>query len=401
MLSGKRFILGITGSIAAYKAAMFVRFLVKSGAEVKIVMTQHAKDFITPLTLATLSKNPILVDFYNPENGDWNSHVKLGLWADALIIAPATANTIAKMSNGIADNLLLTTYFSARCPVFVAPAMDMDMFLHSATQDNIATLKNCGVHIIEPESGELASGLEGKGRMAEPENIITTLENYFSESALLKGKHFMVTAGATVEKIDAVRYISNYSTGKMGYAVAEALAAKGADVTLISGRTSLFVQHKNIRLICVDSALEMFEECTKTFPQTDGAVLVAAVADYRPSNPSEQKIKRESDTLTLSLVANPDIAAALGNQKYPHQILVGFALESENGIEHAQGKLQRKKLDYIVMNTLQNPETCFDYNTNQITVIDTLGHVKEYPKKSKPEVAEDIVNIITEHFQNL
>lgn len=394
MLSGKKFIIGVTGGIAAYKTALIIRLLVKQGAEVRVIMTEGAKKFITPLTLATLSKNSILVDFFDPSNGSWNSHISLGLWADAFLIAPATANTLAKMSCGIADNLLLTTYLSARCPIFVALAMDVDMYEHSTTQSNIQHLVSSGVNIIYPEEGELASGLEGKGRMAEPEKIVEILTAYYATKQDMVGKRFLVTAGATIERIDPVRYISNFSTGKMGYAIAMELAERGAKVSLVSGKTALQIKHSNIEKIEVESAVEMYEQSVSIFPSMDGAILVAAVADYRPQNVSLQKIKKEK-TLEISLVSNPDIAATLGEKKSAHQVLVGFALESNNEIANAQDKLRRKHFDFIVMNSLQIPNACFNSDSNKITIIDKLGHITEYPYKSKTEVAKDIVTLLS------
>ncbi|MBQ5458355.1 MAG: bifunctional phosphopantothenoylcysteine decarboxylase/phosphopantothenate--cysteine ligase CoaBC, partial [Bacteroidales bacterium] len=329
MLGGKHILLGVTGSIAAYKAANIVRLLVTQGAEVKIVMTPLAKQFITPLTLATLAKNPIYVDFFNPENGEWNSHVSLGMWADAYLIAPATANTIGKMANGIADNLLLTSYLSAKCPVFVAPAMDLDMYAHPAVQKNIETLKSYGVHFIDAEDGELASGLVGKGRLAAPERIVESLDTFFNGQMSLTGKKVMVTAGPTYEKIDAVRFIGNYSSGKMGYAIAEECASRGAEVVLVSGPTSLNVHNSNIKLVRVNSAREMYEACNSEFPQCNAAVLSAAVADFTPQNVSDTKIKRKDNNLEITLKPTDEIAANLGKQK-GDRVLVGFALEKEN-----------------------------------------------------------------------
>ncbi len=339
-IKSKNFIIGVSGGIAAYKTASLVRLLIKEGANVKIVMTEMAKEFISPLTLATLSKNPVLVDFYNPENGDWNSHVDLGLWADAYIIAPATANTIAKMANAVADNLLVTTYLSARCQVFVAPAMDLDMFLHPANQKNIITLKSFGNIIIEPPSGELASGLIGKGRMEEPENIIAAVKEHFQKKKILSNKKILVTAGPTHEKIDAVRYISNYSSGKMGYAIAEQLADFGADIILISGPVKIQINNKNIKLIKVNTAEEMYQAAIDEFPDVSAAILSAAVADYTPEIVANNKIKRESNNLNISLKATKDIAAELGKRKNKEQVIAGFALESENEVPNAVNKIK-------------------------------------------------------------
>ena len=329
MLQGKKIILGVTGSIAAYKSAQLIRLLVKEGAEVKVIMTSIAKEFITPLTLATLAKNPVLVDFFDPTNGDWNSHVDLGLWADAYLIAPASANTIGKMANGIADNLLLTTYLSAKCPVFVAPAMDLDMFAHPAMQRNLEALKSIGNVIIEPSFGELASGLEGKGRMEEPENIVLYLDDFFTKKPLI-GKKILITAGPTYEKIDPVRFVGNYSTGKMGFALAEVCASQGADVCLVSGPVQLRTKHPNIERIDVESANEMYAEVMNRFYGMDGAILCAAVADFTPVEEAQLKLKREKDDLILELKPTQDIAAAVGEMKTDSQFLVGFALETNN-----------------------------------------------------------------------
>ena len=392
MLKGKHIILGITGSIAAYKAAYLIRALVKKGAEVQVVITPAGKEFITPLTLATLSSHPVISEFFSNRDGTWNSHVDLGLWADAMLIAPATASTIGKMANGIADNMLVTTYLSCKAPVFVAPAMDLDMFAHPSTQQNLARLRSFGNRIIEPASGELASHLVGKGRMEEPDKIVSVLEDFFVEAALLKNKKILITAGPTYEKIDPVRFIGNYSSGKMGYAVAEACAERGAEVTLVSGPVSLSTKHPGIRVVRVESAAEMYEAATKAFPSMDAAILSAAVADYRPETASDTKIKREATgEMTLHLVPNPDIAASLGAMKKPGQILVGFALETDHGIQHAEDKLQRKHLDFIVLNSLQDAGAGFQYDTNKISIIDRHERV-DYPLKTKQNVAIDIVN---------
>ena len=392
MLKGKHIILGITGSIAAYKAAYLIRALVKKGAEVQVVITPAGKEFITPLTLATLSSHPVISEFFSNRDGTWNSHVDLGLWADAMLIAPATASTIGKMANGIADNMLVTTYLSCKAPVFVAPAMDLDMFAHPSTQQNLARLRSFGNRIIEPASGELASHLVGKGRMEEPDKIVSVLEDFFVEAALLKNKKILITAGPTYEKIDPVRFIGNYSSGKMGYAVAEACAERGAEVTLVSGPVSLSTKHPGIRVVRVESAAEMYEAATKAFPSMDAAILSAAVADYRPETASDTKIKREATgEMTLHLVPNPDIAASLGAMKKPGQILVGFALETDHGIQHAEEKLQRKHLDFIVLNSLQDAGAGFQYDTNKISIIDRHERV-DYPLKTKQDVAIDIVD---------
>ena len=390
MLKGKHIILGITGSIAAYKSAVLCRLLVGAGAEVKVVMTPLAKQFITPLTMATLSKNPILVDFFNPENGEWNSHVKLGEWADLYLIAPATANTMAKMATGTADNLLLTTYLSARCDVAIAPAMDLDMYAHCATQRNMERLREDGVHIIEPGSGFLASGLVGKGRMAEPQDILEAVVALFAQKKKsLQGKHYLVTAGATIEAIDPVRYISNHSSGKMGYAVAEELAVRGARVTLISGRTSLPCP-KGVERVDVLSAEQMYEACVERFQQSDGAVMCAAVADYTPRVVADEKLKKGDNDMQIELKRTKDIAAALGAQK-GERLLVGFAMETQNEMQNAQSKLQRKNFDFIVLNSLRREGAGFRGDTNVVTLIDAESS-EELPLMSKRDVARHIVD---------
>jgi phosphopantothenoylcysteine decarboxylase/phosphopantothenate--cysteine ligase len=395
MLKGKHILLGITGSIAAYKSAMIVRSLIKQGAEVKVIMTEMSKQFITPLTMATLSKNPILVEFYNPENGDWNSHISLGLWADLYLVAPASANTIAKMANGIADNLLLTTYLSSRCPVVIAPAMDVDMFLHSSTQDNLKILSKRGVKIIDPSSGELASGLEGKGRMEEPEEIINYLNTFFLKELNLKGKKILITAGPTRESIDPVRYISNHSTGKMGFALAEEFAERGADVILVSGPTSISVRNNNISLINVVTAQEMYDNSLAVFSKgTDAAILSAAVADFTPSQTETKKIKREKENYKLELTPTRDIAAAIGAIKKEGTILVGFALETDNELSNAQKKMEKKNLDAIVLNSLRDEGAGFGVDTNKVSIISRTGEPVVYPLKGKAEVATDIVDFV-------
>lgn len=392
MLNGKHIILGITGSIAAYKAAMLCRLLVKEGAEVRVVMTPLAKQFITPLTMATLSKHPILVEFFNPENGEWNSHVSLGEWADLLLIAPATANTLAKMTTGIADNLLLTTYLSARCKVAVAPAMDLDMYAHITTQQNLKTLAERGVAIIEPTAGELASGLVGKGRMAEPEDIVEQVKEILDEKKKsLTGKTYIVTAGATIEPIDPVRYITNHSSGKMGYAIAEELALRGANVKLISGRTNLAVP-KGVERIDVITAEDMYNATVKEWAEADGAIMCAAVADYTPQKVADRKLKKSDDDMCIELKRTKDIARELGNTK-GERMLVGFALETDNEAANAEGKLHRKNLDFIVLNSLRDKGAGFQGDTNKITIIDSNGS-EEHPLMSKREVAAIIVNKI-------
>ncbi|MBR0362270.1 MAG: bifunctional phosphopantothenoylcysteine decarboxylase/phosphopantothenate--cysteine ligase CoaBC, partial [Alistipes sp.] len=381
-LKGKHIILGITGSIAAYKAAMLCRLLVKEGAEVRVIMTPLAKQFITPLTMATLSKHPILVEFFNPENGEWNSHVSLGEWADMLLIAPATANTLAKMTTGIADNLLLTTYLSARSVVAVAPAMDLDMYAHITTQQNLRTLAERGVAIIEPEAGELASGLVGKGRMAEPEEIVEQVKSILTrgETKSLAGKRYFVTAGATIEAIDPVRYITNHSTGKMGYAIAEELAKRGAEVKLISGRTTLPTP-RGVERVDVLSAADMYEAAVEAWREADGAVMCAAVADYTPAVVADKKLKKSDDDLRIELVRTKDIAAELGKTK-EGRTLVGFALETDNEEANAEGKLERKNFDFVVLNSLRDKGAGFGGDTNKVTLIDRNGR-EEHPLMSK------------------
>ena len=394
MLKGKKIILGVTGSIAAYKTAPLIRLLVKQGAEVKVIMTPLAKEFITPLTLATLSKNPILVDFFDPTNGDWNSHVNLGLWADLYLIAPASANTIGKMANGIADNLLLTTYLSAKCPVVVAPAMDLDMYAHPATKKNIQTLLSYGNLIIEASTGELASGLDGKGRMEEPEAIVQYLEDLFAKKKSLTDKKVLITAGPTFEKIDPVRFIGNYSSGKMGFAIAQACAERGAKVTLIAGPVQLIINHNNITRIDVESAEEMYQQAIKHFSQADISILSAAVADFTPTVKANNKLKKDDDTLTLALSQTKDIAAELGKQKKQNQVLIGFALETNNEETNALDKLKKKNFDFIVLNSLKDKDAGFGHDTNKITIFTKTGKKENYPLKSKELVANDIIDNI-------
>ena len=389
-LDGRRILLGITGSIAAYKAAVLCRLLKTAGADVRVVMTPLAKQFITPLTMATLSKNPILVEFFDPENGAWNSHVALGEWADCYLIAPATANTLAKMATGVADNLLLTTYLSARCPVVVAPAMDLDMYAHEATQQNLRTLAARGVRIVEPEEGELASGLQGKGRMAEPDRIAAFVGGLLDEKKkTLAGKRLIVTAGATIEAIDPVRFISNHSSGKMGYAIAGELAALGAAVTLVTGRTSLPTP-AGVERVDVLSAAEMYEAAVGAFDASDGAVMCAAVADYTPAHVSDTKIKKGDGGLTIELRRTRDIAAELGARK-GGRVLVGFALETDDEEAHAEAKLTKKNFDFIVLNSLRDPGAGFRGDTNKVTLIDRAGR-EELPLMSKREVAARIAD---------
>lgn len=394
-MQGKHIVLGITGSIAAYKAAYLVRGFIKKGAEVKIIMTENAKQFITPLTMATLSQNPIAVEFFDPTNGEWHSHVKLGLWADVFLVAPATANTLGKMANGIADNLLTTTFLSAKCPTVVVPAMDVDMYSHPAMRNNLNALRNMGVSILEPETGDLASGLLGKGRMPEPETILEYMESFFNKEQSMSKKKVLITAGPTYEKIDPVRFIGNYSSGKMGYALADECAKQGAEVCLISGPVSIKPTQNNIKVISVESANEMYTAAIEQFKQADIAILCAAVADFTPENKADNKIKRGKDGLTLNLIPTQDIAAELGKSKKSNQILVGFALETNNETAHAIDKLQRKNLDFIVLNSLNDEKSCFGYDTNKVCIIDKEGRINNFPLKNKQEVAKDIINKIT------
>ena len=393
MMKGKKIVLGVTGSIAAYKAALLVRLLVKEGAEVQVVMTPAAKEFITPLTLSTLSGRPVLSEFFNNDSGSWHSHVELGLWADAMVIAPATASTLGKMASGVADNLLVTTYLSMKAPVFIAPAMDLDMYAHPSTVRNIEILKGYGNRVIEATAGELASHLSGKGRMEEPENIVKALRDFFLTGSELGGKKILITAGPTYEKIDPVRFIGNYSSGKMGFAIAEECARRGADVTLVAGPVSLSTPHPAIRRVDVESAREMCEAATSAFPSCDAAVLCAAVADYRPAVQADRKIKRTSDGMTIELEANPDIAAKLGKAKKEGQCMVGFALETNDGEENARLKLAKKNLDFIVLNSLEDKGAGFACDTNKVTIIDKENK-SEYPLKSKKGVAKDIVDYL-------
>lgn len=391
MLKGKKIVLGITGSIAAYKACQIIRLLVKAGAEVQVVITPAGKEFITPITLSALTQKPVISEFFSQRDGTWNSHVALGLWADAMLVAPCTASTLGKMANGVADNMLITTYLSMKAPVFIAPAMDLDMYAHPTTRQNLDTLRSFGNHIIEPQSGFLASGLEGKGRMEEPEQIVETLDAFFSQDGDLKGKRIMITAGPTYEKIDPVRFIGNYSSGKMGFALAEECARRGASVTLIAGPVSLQAQQKNIRRIDVESCEQMYQAAVSEYPQCDAAILCAAVADFRPADVADQKIKREGDDLVLRLIPTYDIAAKLGQMKTDRQRLVGFALETNDEEVNAEGKLQRKNFDFIVLNSLQNEGTCFRTEENQVTIISRKGK-KQFDKKPKSEVAQDIID---------
>lgn len=395
MLKGKHIILGITGGIAAYKSVSLLRLLIKAGAEVQVVITPAGKEFITPVTLSALSGKPVISEFFTANTGEWHSHVDLGLWADAMVIAPATASSIAKMANGVADNMLITTYLSAKAPVFIAPSMDLDMMAHPSTKRNIELLKSYGNHIIEPTEGELASHLIGKGRMEEPEEIVNFLSRFFACQQDLKGKHVLVTAGPTFEKIDPVRFIGNYSSGKMGYAIAEEAARRGAIVTLISGPVSITTNVQNINVIKVDSAQEMYDYCISSFPICDFAIMSAAVADYAPIEYCDKKIKREKDDIpTIRLKKNPDIAAKLGSIKKDGQMLIGFALETNNEENNAIDKLHRKNLDMIILNSLQDSGAGFGTNTNKITIYTKQEEKIEFPLKSKIEVAKDIIDII-------
>lgn len=393
-LQGKHIILGVTGSIAAYKAAYLLRMLVKEGAEIQVVMTPAAKEFITPVTMSALSGKPVASEFFAAGDGTWYSHVDMGQWADLMLIAPATTATIAKMATAVCDNLLITTYLSAKCAVIIAPAMDLDMFAHPANQKNMDTLRSFGNIVLEPGEGELASGLHGKGRMQEPEQIVEEVIRFFNSKKKLLNKHFLVTAGPTYEKIDPVRFIGNYSSGKMGFAIAEELAEQGAKVTLVSGPVVLKTTNTNIFRMDVESARQMKEACLQVFPQVDGAVMCAAVSDYRPKNPAAQKIKRETDEFSIELIANDDIASLLGSLKSPHQLLVGFALETGDEISHATAKLEKKNLDLIILNSLQDQGAGFGVDTNKITIITKDHQVQEFGLKLKSEVARDIVELL-------
>lgn len=395
MLKGKKIVLGITGSIAAYKACLIIRGLIKRGAEVQVVITPAGKEFITPITLSALTQKPVISEFFSQRDGTWNSHVTLGLWADAMLIAPCTASTLGKMANGVADNMLITTYLSMKAPVFIAPAMDLDMYKHPTTQDNMKRLQSFGNTIIEPQSGFLASGLEGKGRMEEPEHIVDFLDSALNTQTSMQNKNILITAGPTFEKIDPVRFIGNYSSGKMGFALARECALRGANVTLVAGPVSLETPHSAINRIDVESCEEMYEATVEHFKQANAAILCAAVADFKPENMAQQKIKREEDDLVIRLKPTHDIAAQLGKMKKEGQRLVGFALETNNEMAHAQDKLVRKNLDFIVLNSLRNEGTCFKSDQNKICIVTREGQ-KEFGKKNKQEVAIDIVNELEE-----
>ena len=396
MLKGKKIVLGITGSIAAYKSCLIIRELVKRGAEVQVVITPAGKEFITPITLSALTQKPVISDFFSQRDGTWHSHVALGLWADAMLIAPCTASTLGKMANGVADNMLITTYLSMKAPVFIAPAMDLDMYAHPTTQQNMERLKGFGNHIIEPQSGFLASGLEGKGRMEDPEKIAAALDLFF-EKKDLQGKRIMITAGPTYEKIDPVRFIGNYSSGKMGFALAEECARRGAEVTLIAGPVNVQCTMNNVQRVDVESCQQMYDAAVHAFPQMDAAILCAAVADFRPAEVADQKIKRVGKTMDIHLVPNPDIAAELGRMKREGQTLVGFALETNDEQQNAQHKLEKKNLDFIVLNSLRNEGTCFKSDENQISIISRKAK-KDYDKKAKADVARDIIDELVKNL---
>lgn len=398
MLKGKHIVLGITGGIAAYKSAYLLRLLIKKGAEVQVVITPNGKEFITPVTLSSLSGRPVISEFFTANTGEWHSHVDLGLWADLMIVAPATASTLGKMANGIADNMLVTTYLSAKEPVMIAPAMDLDMWRHPSTQRNISTLRKDGVIIIEPGSGFLASGLSGKGRMEEPEGIVAIIEDFFSKRASLKGKKVVVTAGPTYENIDPVRFIGNYSSGRMGFALADEFASRGAEVILVTGPVGIETGHPDIKRIDVRSAVQMYDKVNEVAADADIIVLAAAVADFAPVSASDKKIKREGVAeMDLHLVKNPDIAASLGENKQG-RILVGFALETDHEKENALHKLKKKNLDWIVLNSMNDPEAGFNKDTNKVTIIGSDGKATDYPAKTKKEVAVDIVDTLVSSF---
>lgn len=408
MLKGKKIVLGITGSIAAYKSCLIIRELVKRGAEVQVVITPAGKEFITPITLSALTQKPVISEFFSQRDGTWHSHVALGLWADAMLIAPCTAATLGKMATGVADNMLITTYLSMKAPVFIAPAMDLDMYAHPTTQQNLDRLRSFGNHVIEPQTGFLASGLEGKGRMEDPEKIVSVLDEFFSSQensslfplpSSLTGKRIMITAGPTYEKIDPVRFIGNYSSGKMGIALAEECARRGAEVTLILGPVQAQISDPAslISIQNVESCLQMRDAAVEAFPKSDAAILCAAVADFRPAEVAQQKIKRVGDDLNIRLVPNPDIAAQLGQMKRPGQILVGFALETNDEQQNAEHKLRKKNLDFIVLNSLRNPGTCFRSDENQIAIISPSGR-QDYDKKPKQQVAADIIDELSKHL---
>ena len=391
MLKGKNILIGVTGSIAAYKIPLLIRLLVKEGAEVKIISTEAAKDFVTPLVMSTLSGNPVNSDFFNDKDGTWNSHIEYGQWADAYLIAPVSANTMGKMANGIADNLLVATYLAAKCPVIFAPAMDVDMYNHPSTSKNIKQLESFGNILLEPDTGELASGLCGAGRMQEPESILSFLESFFSKKKALSNKRVLISAGPTYEPIDPVRFIGNYSSGKMGYAIAEAFAENGAHVDLVSGPVELDVHNKNITLHKVHSASQMYDACSGLFDTSDITIMAAAVADYTPEHPEEFKMKKKLNELSLQLKPTKDILKELGTRKQTKQLLIGFALETNNEVENAISKIENKNLDLIVLNSLQDEGAGFGFSTNKVSFIDKAGNIQHFKLKSKNEVAEDLL----------
>jgi len=394
MLKGKKILIGITAGIAAYKIPFLIRLLIKEGAEVKVVMTTEACDFVTPLTLSALSQNPVSIEPFSPADGTWHSHIELGSWADAYVIAPLTANTMAKMATGITDNLLLATYLAARCPVFYAPSMDVDMYHHKTTQQNISTLQSHGNILIAPHAGELASGLTGMGRLEEPQKIVEILQNYFSKQQSLSGKNILISSGPTIESIDPVRFISNYSSGRMGNALACEAASRGADVTLVSGPVNEYPEHPLIHVIKVISAAEMHARCTELFTNADICIMAAAVADYTPQNPEPEKIKKKEESFQLNLLKTRDILADLGKIKTGKQLLVGFALETNNEINNASAKLHTKNLDFIVLNSLKDEASGFGYETNKVSIISKDNTVSEFELKTKTEVAADLFDFI-------
>ena len=398
MLKGKKILIGITGGIAAYKIPFLVRLLIKEGAAVKVIMTAEACNFVTPLTLSALSQNPVSIEPFNPSDGTWHSHIELGSWADAFVLAPLTANTMAKMATGITDSLLLATYLAARCPVFFAPSMDVDMYHHKTTQQNISTLQSHGNMLIAPQAGELASGLTGMGRLEEPQKIVEILQNYFAKKHTLSGKHILISSGPTIEAIDPVRYISNHSTGRMGNALALEAAMRGAQVTFISGPVNNYPEHESVKVIKVTSAAEMHSALTNVFDQTDITIMAAAIADYTPQNPASEKLKKKDDVLTLNLVKTIDILSDLGKRKNQKQILIGFALETNNELPNASLKLKSKNLDFIVLNSLKDEGSGFGYDTNKISIIDKDLNVSTFALKTKAEVAADIFDHILQEI---
>ncbi len=394
MLKGKKILIGITAGIAAYKIPFLIRLLIKEGAEVKVVMTTEACDFVTTLTLSVLSQNPVSIEPFSPANGTWNSHIDLGSWADAFVIAPLTANTMAKMATGITDNLLLATYLAARCPVFYAPSMDVDMYHHKTTQQNISTLQSHGNILIAPQEGELASGLSGMGRLEEPQNIVGILQKYFAKQLSLSGKHVLISSGPTIEQIDPVRFISNHSSGRMGYSLAHEAASRGAEVVFVSGPVNEYPEHPSIRVIKVNSAAEMHASCTEFFAKADITIMAAAVADYAPQNLEPEKIKKKEDSFQLNLQKTKDILADLGKQKTKKQLLIGFALETNNELNNAKSKLYTKNLDFIVLNSLNDSGSGFGFSTNKVTIISKDQIIHQFELKNKSEVAADLFDVI-------